>query len=139
MFQIDLSFLFEQPSIWRAFVQSLIVAVPLAIAIAGFAMWREGERQGRRLMFWVAVYLGWMLWPLPLAEGLVLPGRVLSTLAWFWLLGAWARRVAWHAPLLLVAHGVVVACLIALTITVGVASLRDVMGWDRPAHAQSLP
>lgn len=135
MVQIDLSFLFEAPSIWRAMVTALIVAVPLAIAISGFAAWRVGDRRGLIVIFWVAVYAAWMVWPQPLHEALILPGRVLSTLGWFWLLGAWARRVAWHEPLLLVANGVVVAFLLALGITVSVATFRDVMGWDQPPPA----
>lgn len=133
MFQIDLSFLFEQPSIWRALVQVLIVATPLAIALAGFAGWRMGDRQGLVLIFWVAVYTLWMLWPLPLPVELLLPGRVVSVIGWFWLLGAWARRVQWHEPLLLVANGVVVAFLLAVAITTAVAAIRDLMGWDSPA------
>jgi hypothetical protein len=58
---------------------------------------------------------------------------VVSVIAWFWLLGAWSRRVNWHDPLLLVANGLVVALLLALFLTTGVATLRDIMGWDIPA------
>lgn len=130
MFQADLSFLFEQPSIWRALVQSLIIATPLAIGVSGFAAWRVGDRRGLGLIFWVLVYISWMLWPTPLQPELVLPGRVVSVVGWFWLLGAWGRRVNWHEPLLLVSNSLVVAFLIALFLTTGVATVRDLMGWD---------
>ncbi|GEM_PF-6910779 len=132
MFQADLSFLFEQPSIWRSLVQVLITTTPLAIALSGFAVWRVGDRNGVLLMLWVVIYMIWMLWPTPLQPELILPGRVVSVIGWFWLLGAWARRVNWHQPLLLASNSVVVAFLIALTLTTGVAGLRDVMGWDQP-------
>ena len=133
MFQADLSFLFEQPSIWLALVETLILMVPLAIAVSGYAAWRVGDRRGLLLIFWVLVYQLWMNWPFDLDLALVLPGRVVSVIAWFWLLGAWSRRVNWHDPLLLVANGLVVALLLALFLTTGVATLRDIMGWDIPA------
>lgn len=133
MFQIDLSFLFEQPSLWRTLVQSLIVATPLAIGLSGFAAWRVGDRAGLMLIFWVLVYTLWMLWPVDLPLQAVLPARVVSVIGWAWLLGAWARRVQWHEPLLLFANGIVVAFLIALTLTTVVATIRDIMGWDIPA------
>lgn len=133
MFQIDLSFLFEQPSLWRLLVETLIEATPLAIAIAGFAAWRTGDRAGLVLMFWVAVYALWMLWPVDLPPTLILPGRVVSVIAWFWVLGAWARRVQWHDPLLLISNGIVVAFLLTLFIVTTVATIRDLMGWDIPA------
>lgn len=133
LFQADLSFLFEQPSIWLVLVETLILVTPLAIALSGFAAWRVGDRQGLLLILWVAVYLVWMHWPYPLAQELLLPARVVSVVGWFWLLGAWSRRVKWHEPLLLVANSVVVAFLIALFLTTLVASIRDVMGWDIPA------
>ena len=133
LFQIDLAFLFEQPSVWRALVQTLIVVTPLAIAVSGFAAWRTGDRQGLILILWVGLYMVWMLWPWPLSTEFVLPSRVISVVCWFWLLGAWGRRVQWHDPLLLTANSVVVAFLIALFLTTVVASIRDVMGWDIPA------
>lgn len=131
-FQADLSFLFEQPSVWRSLVQTLIVVTPLAIALSGYAAFRVGNRNGLVLILWVAVYLVWMLWPQPMIPELVLPARVISVIGWFWLLGAWGRRVNWNAPLLLVSNGLVVAFLIALILTTGVAGLRDLMGWDVP-------
>ncbi|MBN2631718.1 MAG: hypothetical protein JXR75_14400 [Rhodobacteraceae bacterium] len=139
VFQADLTFLFEQPSIWRSLVQVLIITTPLSIAMSGFAALRVGDRNGALLMLWVVVYLVWMLWPLPLHPELVLPGRVVSVIGWFWLVGAWARRVNWHQPLLLVSNSVVVAFLIALTLTTGVAGLRDVMGWDQPVRPDLSP
>lgn len=132
LFQIDLSFLFEQPSIWRTLVQTLIVAMPLTVLLSGFAAWRVGDRQGLILMLWAALYALWMLWPVPMPPEFILPGRVISVIAWFWLLGAWGRRVQWHDPLLLVANGIVVALLIALSLTTLVAAVRDLMGWDLP-------
>lgn len=133
VFQADLTFLFEQPSVWRSLVQTLIVTTPLAIALSGFAAWRMGDRGGVLLTLWVAVYLMWMLWPQPLAPEIMVPGRVISVIGWFWLLGAWARRVNWHEPLLLISNSIVVAFLIALGLTTLVASIRDLMGWDIPA------
>ena len=133
LFQIDLAFLFEQPSVWRTLVQTLIVVTPLAIAVSGFAAWRTGDRQGLILILWVGLYTVWMLWPWSLPTEFVLPSRVISVVCWFWLLGAWGRRVQWHDPLLLAANSVVVAFLIALFLTTVVASIRDVMGWDIPA------
>ncbi|MFN3722336.1 MAG: hypothetical protein ACK4VZ_04770 [Paracoccaceae bacterium] len=133
LFQADLSFVFEQPSIWRALVQTLIVATPLAIALSGFATWRIGDRRGLLLMLWVAIYVIWMLWPQPLAPELVLPGRVVSVVGWFGLISAWARQVKWHEPLLLAANSIVVAFMIALILTTSVALVRDVMGWDQLA------
>lgn len=133
LFQIDLAFLFEQPSVWRTLVQTLIVVTPLAIAVSGFAAWRTGDRQGLILILWVGLYTVWMLWPWSLPMEFVLPSRVISVVCWFWLLGAWGRRVQWHDPLLLAANSVVVAFLIALFLTTVVASIRDVMGWDIPA------
>lgn len=133
LFQADLSFLFEQPSIWLVLVETLIVLTPLAIALSGFAAWRVGDRRGLILMFWVCTYLLWMHWPQPLDPALVLPGRVVSVIGWFWLLGAWTRRVNWHEPLLLASNGLVVAFLLALFLTTAVASIRDIMGWDSPA------
>lgn len=132
-FQIDLSFLFEQPSIWRALVQTLIVVMPLAILVSGYASWRVGERQGLLLMLWAVLYAVWMLWPLPMPLEFILPGRVISVIGWFWLLGAWARRAQWHDPLLLAANEFVVALGLALFLTTLVASIRDIMGWDIPA------
>ena len=137
-FQIDLSFLFEVPSIWRTLVQTLIVVVPLAIAISGYAAWRVGDRQGLLLLFWAALYAVWMLWPVPMPLEFVLPGRVVSVVAWFWLVGAWGRRVQWHDPMLLFSNGFVVALLLTLFITAFVAGLRDIMGWDIPAQDASL-
>ena len=133
LFQADLSFLFEQPSIWLTLVETLIVVVPLTIALSGYAAWRVGDRRGLLLIFWVGVYLVWMHWPMPLDPALVLPGRVVSVIGWFWLLGAWARRVNWHDPMLLATNGLVVAFLLALFLTTGVATVRDIMGWDIPA------
>lgn len=133
LFQADLSFLFEQPSIWLVLVETLIVLTPLAIALSGFAAWRVGDRRGLILIFWVCTYLVWMHWPQPLDSALVLPGRVVSVIGWFWLLGAWTRRVNWHEPLLLASNGLVVAFLLALFLTTAVASIRDIMGWDSPA------
>ncbi|MCF8485209.1 MAG: hypothetical protein K9G71_08335 [Rhodobacteraceae bacterium] len=133
LFQADLSFLFEQPSIWLVLVETLIVLTPLAIALSGYAAWRVGDRRGLILMFWVCTYLLWMHWPQPLDPALVLPGRVVSVIGWFWLLGAWTRRVNWHEPLLLASNGLVVAFLLALFLTTAVASIRDIMGWDSPA------
>lgn len=132
LFQADLSFLFEQPSIWRVLVETLILIIPLAIAVAGYAAWRVGDRRGLLLILWVCAYLIWMHWPQPLDPALVLPGRMISVMGWFWLVGAWSRRLNWHEPLLLVTNGLVVAFLIALFLTTGVASLRDMMGWDIP-------
>jgi hypothetical protein len=132
-FQADLSFLFEQPSIWLTLVETLIFVIPLAIALAGYAAWRVGDRRGLLLIFWVCVYLGWMHWPVPLDPALVLPGRMVSVIGWFWLLGAWSRRMNWHGPLLLVANGLVAAFLLALFLTTGVATIRDIMDWDIPA------
>jgi hypothetical protein len=133
LFQADLSFLFEQPSIWLVLVETLIVLTPLAIALSGYAAWRVGDRRGLILIFWVCTYLLWMHWPQPLDPALVLPGRVVSVIGWFWLLGAWTRRVNWHEPLLLASNGLVVAFLLALFLTTAVASIRDIMGWDSPA------
>lgn len=133
LFQADLSFLFEQPSIWLALVETLIVLTPLAIALSGFAAWRVGDRRGLILIFWVCAYLLWLHWPQPLDAALVLPGRVVSVIGWFWLLGAWSRRVNWHEPLLLVSNGLVVAFLLALFLTTAIATIRDIMGWDMPA------
>lgn len=130
LFQTDLSFLFEEPSIWRSLVETLIVTTPLAVALSGFAAWRSGDRSGLVLIFWTGVYLLWMLWPVPFALEFVLPSRVISVIGWFWLIGAWARRASWHDPLLLVANGLVVAFLLTLAITTAVATLRDLMGWD---------
>lgn len=132
LFQIDLAFLFEQPSIWRTLVQTLIVVTPLAIAVSGFAAWRTGDRQGLILILWVGLYTVWMLWPWSLPTEFFLPSRVISVVCWFWLLGAWGRRVQWHDPLLLAANSIVVAFLIALFLTTVVATIRDVMGWDIP-------
>jgi hypothetical protein len=131
VFQVDLSFVFEQPSIWRSLVQSLIVATPFAIALSGYATWRIGDRRGLLLMVWVALYTIWMLWPLPLAPELVLPGRVVSVIGWFWLISSWGGQVKWHEPLLLAANSIVVAFMIALILTTGVALFRDLMGWDQ--------
>lgn len=133
LFQADLSFLFEQPSIWLTLVETLILVTPLAIAVSGLAAWRTGDRQGLVLIGWVVIYLAWMQWPHPLATQLILPARVVSVVGWFWLVGSWSRRVKWHEPLLLVANGIVVAFLIALFLTTLVASVRDFMGWDIPA------
>ena len=133
LFQADLSFLFEQPSIWLVLVETLIVLTPLAIALSGYAAWRVGDRRGLILIFWVCTYLVWMHWPQPLDPALVLPGRVVSVIGWFWLLGAWTRRVNWHEPLLLASNGLVVAFLLALFLTTAVASIRDIMGWDTAA------
>lgn len=132
VFQADLSFLFEQPSIWRSLVQTLIVTTPLAIALSGYATMRIGDRRGVLLMIWVALYVIWMLWPQPLAPELVLPGRVVSVIGWFWLISSWARQVKWHEPLLLITNSIVVAFLIALILTTGIASFRDLMGWHTP-------
>jgi len=132
LFEVDLSFLFEQSSIWRSLVQSLIVATPLAIALSGFANWRVGDRAGGLLILWVLIYMIWMLWPQPLAPELVLPARVVSVIGWFWLLASWARRAKWHEPLLLVSNSIVVAFMIALVLTTGIATFRDLMGWDTP-------
>ncbi|MFN4155239.1 MAG: hypothetical protein ACK4HF_11350 [Paracoccaceae bacterium] len=131
-FQADLSFVFEQPSVWRSLVQTLIVTTPLAIALSGFATWRIGDRRGVLLMAAVALYMVWMLWPLPLAPELVLPGRVVSVIGWFWLVTAWGRQAKWHEPLLLAANSIVVAFMITLFLTTGVALLRDLMGFDLP-------
>lgn len=133
LFQTDLAFLFEQPSIWRTLVETLIVLTPITIFVAGYAALRVGERRGVALMAWAAVYLLWMLWPGAMATEFLLPSRVISVIGWFWLVGAWGRRASWHDPLLLVANGLVVAFLLALSITVFVAGLRDLMGWDIPA------
>lgn len=132
VFQADLTFLFEHPSIWRSLVQTLIVITPLAIALSAYATWRIGDRRGPILMVAVALYLLWMLWPMPLAAELVLPGRVVSVIGWFWLLSSWGRQAKWHEPLLLVTNSIVVAFMIALILTTGVATLRDLMGWDMP-------
>jgi hypothetical protein len=135
LFQADLAFLFEQPSIWRCLVQTLIVALPLAFALAGMAAVRMGDRGAWLLVAAVGLYLVWMFWPQPLAPALVLPGRVVSVIGWFWLLQAWARRVVWHEPLLLWSNSLVLALLIALVLTTGVAGLRDLMGWDATVTA----
>ncbi|MCU0900470.1 MAG: hypothetical protein MUC82_08245 [Cypionkella sp.] len=129
-FQADLSFLFEQPSIWRALVQTLIVVLPLTIALSGYAAWRDGDRAGLVLVLWVLVYLAWALWPQPLPPELVLPGRVISVVGWFWLIADWGRRAQWHQPFLLAVNSLVLAVLIALVLTTGIALLRDLMGWD---------
>lgn len=133
LFQTDLAFLFEQPSIWRTLVETLIVLTPITIALAGFAAMRVGERRGVALMVWAAFYMAWMLWPGAMPTEFLLPSRVISVIGWFWLLGAWGRRASWHDPLLLMANGLVVAFLLTLSITLFVATLRDVMGWDIPA------
>ena len=131
LFQADLSFVFEQASIWRALVQSLIVATPLAIALSGYGTWRIGDRRGLLLVIWVALYMIWMLWPQPLAPELVLPGRVVSVVGWFGLISSWARQVKWHEPFLLAVNSIVVAFLIALILTTTVALFRDLMGWEQ--------
>ncbi len=131
-FQVDLSFLFEQPSIWRTLVQTLILLTPLAIALSAYSTWRIGDRRGPVLMAGVALYLIWMLWPARLPVELVLPARVVSVVGWFWLVSAWGRQAKWHEPFLLAANSIVLAFLIALTLTTGVALFRDVMGWDGP-------
>ncbi|WP_164609667.1 hypothetical protein [Pseudotabrizicola algicola] len=132
MFQVDLSFLFEQPSIWRTLVQTLIILTPLAIALSAYGTWRIGDRRGPLLMAGVALYLLWMFWPAPLAAELVLPGRAVSVIGWFWLVSAWGRQAKWHEPLLLLSNSIVLAILIALILTTGVAGIRDAMGWDVP-------
>ena len=132
MFQADLSFLFQQPSLWRSLVQTLITATPLTIALSAYATWRIGGRRGLVLMVGVALYLVWMLWPLPLAPELVLPGRVVSVIGWFWLVTSWGRQAKWHEPLLLVANGIVVSVLITLTLTSAVALVRDLLGYHAP-------
>lgn len=132
MFQADLSFVFEQPSLWRSLVQTLIVTTPLAIALSGFATWRIGDRRGLVLMAGVALYLVWMLWPAPLHPALALPGRVVSVIGWFWLVSSWGRQATWHEPLLLVANSIVVAFLITLILTTGVAFARDLLGYHLP-------
>lgn len=131
-FQADLSFLFQQPSVWRTLVQTLITATPLAIALSAYATWRIGDRRGLVLMAGVALYLVWMLWPAPLAPGLVLTGRVVSVIGWFWLVTSWGRQATWHQPLLLVPNSLVVAFLITLILTTGVAFVRDLLGYDLP-------
>lgn len=132
VFQADLSFLFEQPSLWRALVQTLIVTTPLAIALSGYASWRIGDRRGQLLMGAVALYMVWMLWPVPLAPELLLPGRVVSVIGWFWLVSSWGRQAKWYEPMLLVTNSLVVAFMIALFLTTGVALLRDLLGYDLP-------
>jgi hypothetical protein len=127
----DLSFLFETPSIWLRLVQALILVMPFAIAVAGLAAFRCGERAGLALALWAGGYIAWTVLPLP-AEAAV-AGRVVSFLGWLWLVGAWARRAVWHEPLLFVANAVVVALLLALALTLGVATLRDLAGWDLAA------
>ena len=129
-FPADLSVLFETPSIWGALSEALILAIPAAIVIAGFATWRVGEKRGVMLMVWGFAYLTWMLLPWhPVAE-IGLAARFVSVLGWFWLYGAWGRRMRWHDPLLIVAHGLVIALSIALFLILLVAVIRDVTGWD---------
>jgi len=132
LFQVDLSFVFEQPSIWRTLVQTLILITPLAIALSGYATWRIGDRRGLLLIAAVTLYTLWMLWPQPLAPELVLPGRVVSVIGWFWLVSAWGRQAKWHEPFLLAANSIVVTFMITLILTTGVALLRDLMGYDLP-------
>ncbi|TGD42990.1 hypothetical protein EEB11_12040 [Pseudotabrizicola sediminis] len=132
VFQADLSFLFDQPSVWRSLVQTLITITPLAIALSAYTTWRIGDRRGLVLMGGVALYLVWMLWPAPLAPALVLPGRVVSVIGWFWLVSSWGRQAKWHEPLLLITNSIVVTMLITLTLTTGVAVLRDLLGYDLP-------
>ncbi|RGP37279.1 hypothetical protein [Pseudotabrizicola alkalilacus] len=132
LFQVDLSFVFEQPSIWRTLVQTLILITPLAIALSGYATWRIGDRRGLLLIAAVALYTLWMIWPQPLVPELVLPGRVVSVIGWFWLVSAWGRQAKWHEPFLLAANSIVVTFMITLILTTGVALLRDLMGYDLP-------
>ena len=132
LFQSDLSFLFEQPSVWRTLVQTLIVITPLAIALSGYATWRIGDRRGLVLIGGVALYMLWMLWPIPLAPELVLPGRVVSVIGWCWLIASWGRQAKWHEPLLLAANSIVLSILITLSLTSGVALVRDLLGYDLP-------
>ncbi|WP_103333056.1 hypothetical protein [Pseudotabrizicola formosa] len=132
MFQADLSFLFEQSSIWRSLVQSLITVTPLAIALSAYTTWRIGDRRGLVLMAGVALYLIWMLWPAPLAPALVPPGRVVSVIGWFWLVSSWGRQARWHEPMLLIINSLVLTLLITLTLTTGIALLRDLLGYDLP-------
>lgn len=132
LFQVDLSFVFEQPSIWRTLVQTLLIITPLAIALSGYATWRIGDRRGLLLIAAVALYMLWMLWPQALAPELVLPERVVSVIGWFWLVSAWGRQAKWHEPFLLAANGIVVAFMITLILTTAVALIRDALGFDTP-------
>lgn len=135
LFQVDLAFLFEQPSIWRSLVQSLILMTPLTIAVSGYATWRIGDQRGALLMLGVALYSVWMLWPFRLPAEVVLPARVGSVIGWLWLVSAWGRQAKWHEPFLLAVNGLVLTVLLALSLTTAVALIRDALRWDK-ADAQ---
>lgn len=114
LFKADLSFLFDQPSSWVYMAEVLAVLIPILIGLSAIATWRVGERHGRSLLVWVLGYLVWFYWPIPLEPALVLPGRVVSVILWFWLVEAWKRRINWHEPVLLGTN-----LLIAIALAVG--------------------
>lgn len=83
-------------------VRGLVAAVPVAIAVAAMAGWRQRvEGSGPLALFAIAFCL-WLVLPWrPAYEELQQASLATSMLCWVWLVWAWGRHVLgdWPAPI----------------------------------------
>ena len=83
-------------------VRALVAAVPVAIAVAGIAGWRQRVEGAAPLALFGSLLSVWIALPWNFAYvELRQSSLVLSMLCWFWLVWAWARHVLgeWPAPI----------------------------------------
>ena len=110
-------------------IGALVTWLPLAVAFAGVAGWREGIGGAGVLTGFAVVCWIWLILPVTLAPAEVAQiGGVVSVLGWIWLIASWARRVQWSGRTVLAANALVVAMLLTLTIVLALVGLRNLTG-----------
>jgi hypothetical protein len=83
-------------------IRALIAAIPVTIAVAALAGWRQRVEGAGQLALFACAFCLWLILPLQLNYlELQQSSFVFSILCWFWLVWAWARHVLgeWPAPI----------------------------------------
>jgi hypothetical protein len=83
-------------------VRGLVAAVPVAIAVAALAGWRQRVEGAGALALFSIAFCVWLVLPWrPAYTELQQTSLVFSILCWLWLVWAWGRHVLgdWPAPI----------------------------------------